>query len=117
MYGITLNFWIRGEEVKRFVERRDYKHQTIRKFLYDCEVPKEEVKELKRSLLNKRYAWRTYEEYEYLKSKFLKWWNSYKKDDPGHTYTYPYGLGLRGSEINNLARDLISETIIEEIYR
>ena len=110
MNGITCTFWLTGEDVKAFVERNGYQHKTVRMFLYDYGIPREEVIKMKASLLNKRFAWKDYIEYELIRYKIGTWY----EENKGKPVTWLCGIDY---DIAVKTVDRVARRLFNEMYR
>ena len=116
MNGVTCTFWLTGEDIKAFVERNGYQHKTVRMFLYDYGIPREEVIKMKPSLLNKRFAWRDHIEYELLRYKIGTWYDEHREDRIYRTWLCGIDYDIAIKTVDRVARRLFNEMYRKLVY-
>ena len=83
-------------------------------FLNDYGIPREEVIKMKPSLLNKRFAWRDYIEYELLRYKIGTWY----EENKGKPVTWLCGIDydIAVKTVDRVARRLFNEMYRKLVY-
>lgn len=107
MNGFTFSRWIEGIDILRYLEKRGYQCETARMILYDIGYPKEEIRACNRTYLNRRFAWNSHQDYEYIKGRIKKWW---RENDHKYPDLLDYNLGYHTA--GTVARKLMNKDFI-----